>query len=598
MAPTTSATGITWDLSDLYASPADPQLQATLDAVQAEAEAFAQTYRGTINVPGGPAPTHLLEGLRRLETLYDQLGRPAVYAGLLFAGDTAKPENRNLEQQIEQRNMAIYNLVLFFHLEWLDLRAEDAQRLIAAESLAPYSYYLLNARKAVPHKLTEAEEKLVNEKDVTGNQAWVRLFTELTSSLEFPLELEGEKQALTLDAILTLMRHPDRNVRQKAFTTLYAVLETQSQTLAYIYNTLIQDKLMMDRLRNYSNPMQPRHLANQVPPEAVETMMEVVEQNYDIAQSYFRLKAKMLNLPKLEIYDQHAPLGEVAAHITYNAARDVILEAFAAFEPQFREIASLFYERNWIDAEVRPGKRGGGFCSGYPPSNHPYILVNYTDNMQDAMTVAHELGHGIHFWLARKQTLFNFDTSLPLAETASVFAEMIVFEHLLGQTQDKADKLALLCSKIQDIFSTVFRQNVLTRFEQAAFAGRAENRLTPEQLSECWLEANQRYYGTAVEQTKGYELGWSYIPHFIHTPFYCYSYVFGELLVLALYGKYREEGKAFIPRYVALLEAGGSQAPETLLKDLGFDLRDPAFWQLGFNEIRRLVAWAEELAAV
>lgn len=596
MSVTTSATGVTWDLSDLFAGYDDPAITATLDQATTEAEAFGDIYRGTINVPGGPDPIHLHEGLERLETLQDTAARPAVYASLLFAADTGKPEHRDLQQRVEQRLTAIQNLVLFFDLEWLALSDEDAQRLIDDPALETYRHYLQSARRYKPHTLSEPEERVINEKDVTGVQAWRRLFTELISSLSFPLELEGEPQHLPLDAVLTLLRHPDRSLRQQAHTRLYEVLGGHSQTLAYIYNTLMQDQLTMDRLRHYPDPMAQRHLANEIPPEVVETMMDVVEQNYAIAHTYFALKARLLKLPRLQIYDQYAPLGAVKDHKTYAEAQAIILEALGAFDARFRETAARFFDGNWIDAEVRPGKRGGAFCSGFPPSNHPYILCNYTDELRDVMTVAHELGHGIHFWLARQQTLFNFYPSLPLAETASVFGEMLVFEHLLAQEQDQTAKLALVCSKIEDIFATIFRQNVLTRFEQAAFGGRAQNRLTPEQISQRWLEANGRYYGDAVEQTQGYELGWSYIPHFINTPFYCYSYVFGELLVLALYGMYREQGQAFVPRYIALLEAGGSQAPGDLLTTIGVDPHDPAFWQLGFNELRRLVDWAQELA--
>ncbi len=596
MALTSSATGVAWDLSDLFASYDDPTLSAMLNEGAAEAEAFAQTYRGTINVPDGPDPEFLRTALERQEALQDQFAKPMVYAMLLFSADTSKPEYRNLQQQVEQQMTAIRNQLLFFDLEWLEVSDEDAQRLIDHPTLATYRHYLASARRYRPHTLSEAEEQIVNEKDVTGISAWQRLFAELTASLSFPITLDGEEQILPLDGVLTLMRHTDRAVREQAFKTLYSVLEDQAQTLAYIYNTLMQDQLTMDRLRAYPDPMASRHLANEVEPEVVATMMDVVEQNYPIAQRYFALKARLLNLPLLQLYDQYAPIGEVKAHMPYADARSIVLEAFGVFDPSFRDAAALFFDNHWIDAEMRPGKRGGAFCMGYPPSNHPYVLCNYTDDIRDVMTVAHELGHGIHFWLARKQTLFNFGPSLPLAETASVFGEMLTFEHLLEREQDQDEKLALVCGKIEDIFATVFRQNVLTRFEQAAFAGRNENRLTPEQLGERWLEANRRYYGDKIEMTDGYALGWSYIPHFINSPFYCYSYVFGELLVLALYGMYREQGKDFVPRYVALLEAGGSQAPGELLAALGIDTNDPQFWQLGFNELRRLVDWAEELA--
>ncbi len=596
MSITTSAAGVTWDLSDLFASYDDPRLMAVLDQATTEASVFADIYRGTINVPGGPEAIHLREGLERLEALYDTTARPAVFASLLFAADTSKAEHRDLQQRVDQRLTAIHNQILFFDLEWLALSDADAHRLLDDPVLAPYRHYLHSTRRYKPHTLSEPEERLLNDRDITGVQAWRQFYTELTSALSFPIELEGERQQLPLDSILNLLRHPQRHVRQQAHTQLYAVLGPQAQTLAYIYNTLLQDHLTINRLRHYPDPMAPRHLANQVEPEAVATMMEVVEQNYGIAQAYFKLKAHLLNLPRLAIYDQYAPVGSMHARRTYAEARDLILEAFGRFDPRFRDTAARFFENGWIDAEVRPGKRGGAFCNGYPPTLHPYVLCNYTDDLRDVMTVAHELGHGIHFVLASQQTLLNYFPSLPLAETASVFGEILVFEHLLNQEHDPQAQLALLCSKIEDIFATVFRQNVLTRFEQAAFDGRAQQRLTPEQLGERWLVANERYYGDAVEQTQGYELGWSYISHFINTPFYCYSYVFGELLVLALYGMYRKQGQAFVPRYMALLEAGGSQAPADLLAALGVDPRDRAFWQLGFSELQRLVERVQELA--
>lgn len=596
MTTTTSATGVTWDLNDLFASHDDPAINTTLDQAMTEAEAFADIYRNTINVPGGPEPIHLREGLERLEALHDVASRPAAYAYLLFAADTSKPEHRDLQQRVEQRLTAIQNQVLFFDLEWLALSETDAQRLIDDPLLAPYRHYLQSIRRYKPHKLSEPEERIINEKDITGVQAWRQLFAEIVSALSFPIELDGKQHDLPLDSVLTLMRHPERSVRQQAHTRLYEIMAKQVESLAYIYNTLMQDHLTMDRLRHYPDPMAQRHLANEIDPATVATMMDVVEQNYDIAHTYFTLKARLLKLPSLQIYDQYAPVGAVNKQMSYSQARAIILEALGRFDKRFRETAARFFDENWIDAEVRPGKRGGAFCSGYPPSVHPYILCNYTDDLRDVMTVAHELGHGIHFWLARSQTIFNFYPTLPLAETASVFGEILVFEHLLDQEQDQSAKLALVCSKIEDIFATVFRQNVLTRFEQAAFAGRIRGRLTPEQLSAFWRETNQRYYGNAVAHTPGYEMGWSYIPHFINTPFYCYSYVFGELLVLALYAMYREQGAAFVPGYIALLEAGGSQAPGDLLATFGVDANDPAFWQMGFNELRRLVNWAQELA--
>ena len=593
---TSSAAGVTWDLGDLFASPDDPRIDETLRQCKEDAEAFAATYRGTIDVPGGPAPEHLLAGLQRIEDIYDRIGRVGSYAGLLYAADTSNPVHRDLEQKVEQRTTELRNLLLFFDLEWLELSDADAAKVAETPVLAEYRHYLTSERRYRPHKLSEPEEKVVNEKDVTGCHAWGRLFTELTCSLSFPVERDGKVWELSLSQALALYHEPDRELRRRAHDALFDVLERNGQVLTFTYDTLIQDHLTMDRLREYPNPMEPRHLANEVDAESVEQMMRVVEANYGVAHEYWKLKAKLVNLPKLVVYDQYAPIGAKAEHYTYDQARASILEALGQFSPRFQEIASRFFDGRWIDAELRKGKRGGAFCASPSPKVHPYILCNYTDNLRDAMTVAHELGHGIHGYLSLHQRLVNYHPTLPLAETASVFSEMLVFDYLVRRVSDPAAQLGLLCGTIEDTFATVFRQNVLTRFEQAAFEARKSARLTPEKLQDAWIAANAPYYGDALEMTPGYRWGWSYIPHFIHTPFYCYSYVFGELLVLALYGMYREQGPPFVPEYTRLLEQGGSASPAELLAPLGVDFRNPEFWQKGFRELSRLVEWAKSLA--
>jgi oligoendopeptidase F len=408
--------------------------------------------------------------------------------------------------------------------------------------------------------------------------------------LTFSLERDGDKQELNLSQILSLLHEPDRALRQRALETLYQGLSQHGQTLTFIYDTLIQDHLTTDRLRHYPNPMIQRHLSNEIDGEAVSKMMDVTEANYGLAHEYFKLKAELLELPRLALHDQYAPVGKEVRPFPFDQARQVILDAFDAFTPAFRQIASEFFAKKWIDAEIRKGKRGGAFCASPSPQLHPYILCNYDDNLRDVMTVAHELGHGLHGCLSRKQKLFNYDTPLTTAETASVFAEMLVFDHLLAQQTDPQVQIALLAGKIEDIFATVFRQNVLTRFEQMIFNARKEKRLTADAVGTFWLEANGKYYGEVVETPDGYRWGWSYIPHFIHSRFYCYSYVFGQLLVLALYRLYKDEGNAFVTKYLALLEAGGSDSPEALLKPLGVNIQEAAFWQKGFEEIAGLVS--------
>lgn len=595
--PTNSAQGVRWDLSDLFAGPDDPKLSEGLDQADRLAEAFEASYRGQINVPGGPAAELMLKALQDLGALYDLTTRLGNYVGLAFAADTQDVAIRNAQQLVQRRLTAVRNRSLFFDLEWQAVEEADAARLMADPRLADYAHSLRVERMYKPHTLTEPEEKVVNEKDVTGISAWNRLFTETTSALLIDVPKNGATEKLTLDAVLARMRDPQRPVRKAAHDALYDELAKQEQLRAYIYDTIIQDRLTMDRLRHYPDPMAAQHLSNEIDPQAVETMMEVVEANYPLAHQYWQLKGKLLGLDKPTIYDQYAPVGQTSHTLSYTDAQTIILDALAQFTPRFADIARLFYEKNWIDAEVRPGKSGGAFCAAVTPSLHPYILCNYNDNLRDCLTVAHELGHGIHDYLSsQKQNIFNFHPSLPVAETASVFAEITVFDHLIQRQASQADQLALLCGVIEDMMATVFRQNVLTRYEQKAYAGRATQRLTPEMLKQYWWDANAPYYGDALQMTEGYRWGWSYIPHFIGTRFYTYAYVFGELLVLALYTLYREQGQAFVPGFIKLLESGGSAAPTDLVKPLGIDLTSRAFWQKGFDELARLINWAVRLA--
>jgi oligoendopeptidase F len=585
-----SAAGIQWDLSDLFVAHDDRQIESTLINCRASAEKFAERYRPALENPPTLSAEILLHALSELETIYEGLGRVGSYAGLLYAADTAKPEYQDLDQRVEQRSTEIRNLLLFFELAWLKFDDNIADKLIKDEQLTPYRHYLMSLRRYRPHTLSELEEKLVNERDNTGRNAFGRLFSEITSSLVFKLDRDGKTEELNLSQILSLLHEPDRGLRQRAMETVYQELSQHGQVLTFIYDTLIQDNLTVDRLRSYRHPMEQRHLSNEIDGVAVKTMMEVAEKNYPLAHDYFRLKAKLLELPELALYDQYAPVGKEVRPFPYAKAQEVILDAFEAFDPKFRALAGEFFAKNWIDAEIRKGKRGGAFCASPSPQLHPYVLCNYDDNLRDVMTVAHELGHGLHGCLARKQNYFNYDTPLTTAETASVFGEMLVFDHLLEQQSDREVQIALLAGKIEDIFATVFRQNVLTRFEELAFSARQEKRLTPESLGHLWLDANRKYYGDAVTMPESYRWGWSYIPHFIHSRFYCYSYVFGQLLVLALYRMYKDEGKSFVPKYIALLEAGGSDTPDALLKALGVNIHEPEFWQKGFEEIRGLTA--------
>ena len=586
---TNSADGVKWNLTDLFTAHDDPRIEVTLKNCQVHAEAFAKRFRAPMEQAKTLTGDILLQALNELETIYEALGRVGSYSGLLYAADTAKPEYQDLEQRVEQRSTEIRNQLLFFELEWLKCDEEIANRLIGDPRLNAYRHYLANLRRYRPHTLSEPEEKIINEKNNTGRNAFGRLFSEMTSSLIFTIEREGKTEDRNLSQLLSLLHDPDRALRERAMETLYEGLSQHGQVLTFTYDTLIQDHLTTDRLRNYPCPMAQRHLTNEIDAAVVKTMMGVTESNYTLAHDYFGLKAKLLRLPRLALYDQYAPVGQEVRPFPYEQAKNMILEAFEAFDPTFRQLAAEFFSKNWIDAEIRKGKRGGAFCASPSPQVHPYILCNYDDNLRDVMTVAHELGHGLHGCLSRKQNYFNYDTPLTTAETASVFGEMLVFDYLLARQSDPQVRIALLAGKIEDIFATVFRQNVLTRFEELAFSARKEKRLTPEMLGNLWLEANGKYYGDAVDMPDGYRWGWSYIPHFIHSRFYCYSYVFGQLLVLALYRMYKDEGKSFVPKYLNLLEAGGSDTPVALLKPLEVDIQKAEFWQRSFEEVRALV---------
>lgn len=592
-----AATGVTWDLSDLFAGADDPAISQTLDAAKTDAETFATAYRGKINVPGGPKASLLFHALKALEDIHERTGRVAAYAHLLYDTDTRDTTARDLLQKVEQRTTELRNITLFFDLEWLELSDDDVSKLTADPALAPYRHYLQHERVFGPHRLSEPEEKVVNEKDQTGSRAWQRLHTETVSALTFPLEQDGETRQLSLEQIRALMYEPDRSLRKRAHEALYAVLGGQAQLLTFVFDTLIQDHQTMDRLRRYPNPMRSRHLGNEVDDAAIDTMMRVVEANYGVAHDYFKVKAQVLALDGgLELYDQYAPFQASGRKVPWPEAERMVLDSYGAMDPSFQKIAESFFEKRWIDAEPRPGKRGGAYCWSVSPKLHPYVLCSYNGSPRDAMTVAHELGHGLHGVLARRQSLFNHHSTLPLAETASVFGEMMVFDRLIEREPDKQARLGLIAGKIEDAFATVYRQNVLTRFEQGAFDARSRARLTPEKLGELWLDANRPYYGDVVRMSSGYQWGWTYISHFIQSRFYCYAYVFGQLLVLALYRMYQEEGKAFVPKFIKLLEGGGSDTPDNLLKPLGVNFHQEAFWQKGFDELKRLVEQAKALA--
>lgn len=595
--PSSSAQNVAWDLSDLYAGVDDPRITKDIDTALVRAQKFEKTYRGKIDTPGGPSAELLRTALDELQSLYEQMDRPGIFAGLVHAARTDDPRHGALLARTREQRTVINKHLIFFDLEWIKVPADVADRLSADPRLFPYRHFLEQKRIWLPHYLSEPEEKILEEKTVTGRVAFMRLFDETVASIQFPFEHAGQTTPLSLQQVNAKLYDADRSVRQAAATALTRGLQTNSRLLTFTFNTLVLDHRSDCQLRHHPSVMNPRNLANEIPQTVVDALMSATERHHGTVQRYYRLKGRLLGIEPLQDYDRYAPIFTDQPSCDWPRARQIVQDSYQAFSPQAGDIIREFFDRRWIDAELRPGKRGGAFCASAVPSVHPYILMSYTDKMRDVMTLAHELGHGLHQYLSRRVGYLQCDTPLTTAETASVFGEMLTFQQLLRQYPEPRTRLGMLCGKIEDAFATVFRQVVLTRFEQSAYKAREERgELATEQINDLWLAANRPMHGDVVQLTEGYGWWWQYIGHFIHVPFYCYAYAFGELLVLALVQKYKQDGPAFVPRYLELLSAGGSEAPHVLLARLGLDVNDPVFWELGLRLLGDMVDEAESLA--
>lgn len=592
---TSSADGVAWELKDLYAGLDDPALNRDLETALKRAQAFETTYRGKIE--SGPTPELLLAALQEQESMCELMDRPAVFASLLHAAKTDDPKHGALVSKTREQRTLINKHLIFFDLEWVKLTDEPAAQVMAAPPLSKYRHYLEQKRAWRPHYLSEPEEKVVDDKTVTGRAAFVRLFDESVAAIQYPFEHAGKSELLSMQQINAKLYDADRSVRKAAAAGWTRGLQDNARLLTFIFNNLVLDHKVDCELRKFPGPMAPRHLANEISDQVVDALMTAAERHHGTVQRYYRLKQKLLGLDQLYDYDRYAPLFADQPTCDWPKARQIVSDSYRAFSPRAGEVIGQFFDQRWIDAELRPGKRSGAFSSSAVPSAHPYILMNYTDKLRDVMTLAHELGHGLHQYLSRGVGYLQCDTPLTTAETASVFGEMLTFHRLLEIYPDPKTRLAMLCSKIEDGFATVFRQVVLTRFEQLLHQARKdEGELATEQINELWLKANRPMHGDVVKLSEGYAWWWSYIGHFIHVPFYCYAYAFGELLVLALVQKYKQEGTEFVPKYLDLLSRGGSESPPVLLARLGIDITDPTFWELGLRLLGDMVSEAEELA--
>jgi len=582
---------VTWKLDTI--APDSPEgFSRELDSALRAAVEFGREYRGKLAVLDAP---ELLRALRSYEALQEQALKPQYYAHLLFAADSSSDVAKKLSQQATEAGNRLGRELIFFDLEIMALSEERFNALLHEPLLANYVHYMASIRKFSRYTLSEREEQLLKQKDLTGSAAFTRLFDELSASFSYTMEYDGEEREFTGEELLGFLHHTDPEVRERAFSLFLQRHGENSLVYGTIFNTVALDHAQEMELRGYSHPMEPTNIGNELSGDIVEQLMAVTEANYPLAQEYFRLKAKILGLAKLKNTDIYAPVAESPKRYTLDEAREMVLKAYGAFNPAYIPVLDAFFTDGRIDAYPRSGKSGGAFCMGMTPSLPPYVLLNFTSNLRDVATLAHELGHGLHFVLAGSQTMINYHAPLPLAETASVFGEMLLTRQMLDSESDPGVKIALLCAKIEDIIATTCRQVVLTRFEERLHLERKNGLLTDDRICEFWLEENNKLFGDAVDAIEPYRWGWSYISHFIHTRFYCYSYTFAELLVLSLYREYLKKGSEFVPGYEAILRSGGSRSPADTAALAGIDISAPGFWQQGYDILGQLIEELKEL---
>jgi oligoendopeptidase F len=583
---------VSWDLSPLVHGEDDAGADRLLDEAAKRAQAFADSYAGRL---GDLDPASFAAAVSELQEISELASRAGNYAMLRFSIDTADPALGALLQRVQEKSTQIETTLLFFELEWAALEDDRAETLLAADGLETARHFLRAARRYRPHLLTEPEEKILAEKTVSGSSAWSRLFSEQVSAITVPLP--DEEEPVTLDSALARLMSPDREVRRTTAENVTEALAPGLRTRAYIFNTLLHDKAIDDRLRRYPNWLAARNLANEASDESVQALLTAVRDRYELPRRWYRLKAQLLGIDRLADYDRMAAVTQDDEPIDWEEAKELVLASYADFTPELGDPARAFFDDNRIDAPPRPAKRGGAFAAYTVPSEHPYLMLNYTAKRRDVLILAHEMGHGLHAELARPRGVLEQHTPLTLAETASVFGETLVFRRLLEQAATPESRLSLLAESIEGSIATVFRQTAMNRFEDLVHtARRTEGELAVERFNELWAQSQEEMLGDSVQLTEGYRSWWSYVPHFISTPGYVYAYAYGQLLALSIYKRYIDEGSAFVPSYLELLRAGGSSSPEELGTIVGIDLSDPGFWDSGLDLVETQLEEAEEAA--
>lgn len=587
----TGAENIHWDLYDLYPGLDSTELNADQVRVIELSKAFNETYRGNIATI---SQKEFADALIKYEEIIQIMGRIGSYAYLQWSTSTEDPNIGKFLQASNELSSDVSQALTFFNVEWLQLSDEKAEQFIQSDELKKWKHYLVVSRMYKEHTLTEDAEKVMSAKSVTGRSAWNRFFDETLGAARFTFDGEEYSE----QEVLSKLHNKDRNVRKAAHESLTNTFNELSRTLTFVFNTILADKYTNDKLRKYENWIDSRHLSNQTDRSTVDSLVSAVKDAYPIVQRYYRLKKRLLKLDQLFDYDRYAPISKTSKEISWTEAREMVLDAYGDFHPEMGRIAALFFEKEWIDAAIKKGKRGGAYSASTVSNVHPYVFMNYDGQLRDVQTLAHELGHGVHQYLSASQGELQSSTPLTTAETASVFGEMLVFDRLRSSLDDPKEKLALLMSKIDDTIATVFRQVSMNQFEDRIHTSRRkEGELSTEQFSTHWIETQKELYGDSVTITDEYKLWWCYIPHFLHTPGYVYAYAFGELLVLALYDTYENsDKKTFADNYIELLSAGGSDWPHHLISKMGLDIKEKGFWLNGLSLFEKMVIEAEELA--
>jgi oligoendopeptidase F len=584
-----------WNLADLYSSISAPEIKRDLERGDAECLAFEQTYKGKlIEIARGPqAGRELAAAVNRYEAIEDLLGRLISYASLVYSGDTTDPTRAKFYGDVQERITAASSHLLFFALELNRIDEGALETAMAEPALGRYRPWIEDVRRERPYQLEDRIEQLFHEKSVTGYSAWNRLFDETTASLRF--KVSGKP--LAIEPTLNLLQDPKEETRKAAAQALAATFKANLRVYTQVINTLAKDKEISDRWRGFADVADARHLANRVEREVVEALVEAVRTAYPrLSHRYYALKAKWFAKKQLAHWDRNAPLPQTANRtIEWGEAKKTVLAAYAEFSPAMANIAERFFTDRWIDAPVRPGKAPGAFAHPTVPSAHPYVLLNYLGRPRDVMTLAHELGHGVHQVLAAKNGPLMAPTPLTLAETASVFGEMLTFRRLLAETKDRKQRKAMLAAKVEDMINTVVRQIAFYTFERKIHTERRNGELTSERIGEIWLEVQGESLGPAIALKAGYETFWAYISHFVHAPFYVYAYAFGDCLVNSLYAVYEKAHEGFAERYLAMLAAGGTKHHSELLQPFGLDARDPSFWQRGLSLLERMIGELEDM---